>query len=137
MVARADTFECAVDGVWCSKKNEVTRRTDFRGRRFIGKTDRLKADEARVREVLAWHLARHRALPLFGDHEVGVELTWHVPTDRVLVTARDLGPRPKGRTGRRRDVTNLPELLLDAAQGLLYANDNQVAELTVRRALTP
>lgn len=71
--------------------------------------------------------------PLFPDDDVAVQMEHEVLQDVVHVTVSCLGPRPKGRTGRKRDVVNVPELVLDALQGLAYANDNQVADLSVRR----
>lgn len=72
----------------------------------------------------------------FGSDDLRVEIEHHVETECVMVTVSSLGPKPtKGRTGRKRDLQNLQEGILDALQGLLYDNDNQVTELIMRRTL--
>lgn len=72
---------------------------------------------------------------LFGDQDVGVTITHNVPGDTVLVEVWSLGPRPKGKTGRKRDLQNLQEGILDGLQGLAYVDDNQVTMLHMTREL--
>lgn len=69
------------------------------------------------------------------EDEIEVEATRHVESDTFEVVFRHAGPKPKGRTGRDKDTQNLLESLLDAAEGILYSNDNQVQSMTVRRTL--
>lgn len=73
--------------------------------------------------------------PLLPDEDVGVTVVHNVKNDTADVVIEKRGPKPagKGPTGRRRDVTNVPELVLDAVQGIAYHNDNQVADLRVWR----
>lgn len=78
--------------------------------------------------------------PMLGDRDVAVSIVHRVREGLVDVTVEDRGPRPKGFTGRKRDLHNIAELVLDAMQedrrrmyGGLYRNDNQVVELTMRR----
>lgn len=73
--------------------------------------------------------------PHFGDHDVRVEVDYVPREDEVLVRVSDIQPRPKGFTGRKRDLANLLEVILDAMQGPVYHNDNQVAEIAMQRIL--
>ena len=73
--------------------------------------------------------------PHFGDRDVRVSVTYHARREELDVVVEDMGPRPKGFTGRKRDLGNLCEALLDAMQGPVIKNDNQVAELRVTRSL--
>lgn len=73
--------------------------------------------------------------PFFGDHDVRCEIDYRARDGKIEVTFSDAGPRPKGFTGRKRDLANIPEALLDALQRVLYVNDNQISELHLRRIL--
>jgi len=88
-----------------------------------------------IRAAALVALARiHRTVPEpEPDADLRVECVHEVATDRLHVTVHVLGPKPKGKTGRRRDVVNLPELVCDALQGVAYRNDSQVSELRVVR----
>jgi hypothetical protein len=74
--------------------------------------------------------------PLVPVDDVAVVCVHNVPGDFVDVLVRRIGSPPKkGATGRRCDVHNIPEVILDAMQGFAFANDNQVARLEVWRDL--
>jgi len=51
----------------------------------------------------------------------------------VIVEVWSLGPKPKGKTGRKRDLQNLQEGILDGLQGLAFKDDNQVVMLHMHR----
>lgn len=70
---------------------------------------------------------------LSQDSDLCVMLDHHVGRDEVEVRVWEVRPRPDGKTGRKRDVINLPELVCDAMQDVVYANDRQVSDLIVRR----
>lgn len=70
---------------------------------------------------------------LLGDDDIAVDITHLVTEDRVHVVVKSVGQRPKGKTGRKRDLQNLQEGILDALQGILFDNDNQIVELRMRR----
>ena len=72
---------------------------------------------------------------LFGDQDIGVIIKHRVPDDTVLVEVWAMGDRPKGKTGRKRDLQNLQEGILDGLQSIAYANDNQVVMLQMTREL--
>lgn len=92
------------------------------------------AQEQRIREFLTHEL--WGACPHFDDHDVRVVVGHHARSDELEVCVEDIRPRPKGFAGRRRDLANLLEVVLDAMQGPVYQNDNQVAEIEIRRLLT-
>lgn len=73
--------------------------------------------------------------PHFGKNSVRVVLEHHARTDICVVRVEDLGPPPKGFTGRKRDLANLLDVILDAMQGPVYANDNQCSEILLRKRI--
>jgi Holliday junction resolvase RusA-like endonuclease len=123
-----------------SAKNQKRAGVSRTGRAFQYRPSSVKnaTHSIRAHAMVAarnWH--GQEALLPDDDVEVRIEhvLGAEEADDIVQVRVYALGPRPKGRTGRRRDVTNIPELVLDALQGIAYANDNQVTKLTVERVL--
>ena len=129
-----------------SSKNSriLTRDACGRPRSFPSRAARRSAEqiksaaqEAIDKAKAAGDFKESEGGTLFGDDEVAVEVSHDVPTDTVKVRLWSLGPRVKGRSGRKRDVQNCPEQLLDALQNLAYRNDNQVGMLLVRRAHWP
>lgn len=71
--------------------------------------------------------------PGFGDDNVGVAFQHDVREEQLRVWIWSLGPRPAGKTGRKRDLQNLQEVVLDAAQGVVFDDDNQVDWLLMQR----
>jgi Holliday junction resolvase RusA-like endonuclease len=67
------------------------------------------------------------------DDEIELVLTYLVAESLVHVEVFSLGPRPDGRTGRKRDVVNMPELVCDALQEVAYKNDRQISRLVAYR----
>ena len=127
-----------------SSKNSriLTRDGSGRPRSFPSRAARRSMEQIRSAAHQAVDKARKSGDfkddgPLFGDDEVAVEVTHVVPTDKVTVKLRSLGPRIKGKSGRRRDIQNCPEGVLDALEGIIYKNDNQVGALLVRRSHWP
>lgn len=117
-----------------SKKNRT--RIHYRhGRAAVGLDKTVVRHEKAIQQMLALALAKAKK-PVFGDDDVRVDMTWRVLAGVVDVTITRLCAKPSGRTGRNRDVTNIPALVLDALQGFAYANDSQVAELRVRREIS-
>jgi len=74
-------------------------------------------------------------VPTFGDDDIGVEMIHHAKSGELTVRVWSEGPRPRRFTGRKRDLQNLQDGVLDALQGVLFANDNQVVSLTMQRRL--
>ena len=70
---------------------------------------------------------------LFEDDDVACDITHLVESDTCTVKIWSLGPKPKGKTGRKRDLQNLQEGILDSLQKLVYDDDRQVCSLTMRR----
>ena len=91
------------------------------------------AQEERIREFLTYELWGE--CPQFGDRDVRVTIRHYAREDECEVVVEDLGPRRKGFSGRRRDLSNVSEVLLDAMQGPVYENDNQVCELHMARVI--
>jgi Holliday junction resolvase RusA-like endonuclease len=121
-------LELPIDVVISKKNNTVIRR---RGKRsWIAPNHSCEVCESYIRTMA--ERVRHRSL---GDDEIAMEVEWDVQAGVVTVRVHSLGPRPSGRrkTGRARDVINLPAILADALQGVVYDDDRQIKELTVRR----
>lgn len=100
------------------------------------KNAKARASAADVIEAAA-NAMRMAAARRIDDDDVRVTIVYDVESETCAVEVASIGPRPKGRTGRRRDVANLPEVVLDALQGIAYGNDNQVADLRVVRRAIP
>jgi len=97
---------------------------------------RAEVSMREIRDAAMQALREYEMAPgetLFGDDDIGVVIRHRVPDDTVVVEVWSLGPRPKGKTGRKRDLQNLQEGILDCLQGLAYKDDNQVAMLHMHR----
>ena len=72
---------------------------------------------------------------LFGaDDDIRVDMEFNAETQEFEVSVMRYGPKPKrGNTGRGRDLDNMTSTVLDALQGVVYADDKQVAYLQVDR----
>ena len=120
-----------------STKN--SRRLIRRGKRVMSLPSKKAEVSMRQIRAAAMEALRHYDVApgetLFGDHDVGVVIKHDVPSDTAIVEVRSLGPRPKGKTGRKRDLQNLQEGILDGLQGLAYVDDNQVTMLHMTREL--
>ncbi len=116
-----------------SKKNRqlVMRRRD--GRRFIRADDSTVAAEQTIAMLAR---AEVGSGVLWPSEDVRVEITHHARNKTCTIEVEAIGPRPKGFTGRKRDISNLSECILDALQRVVFANDNQVCELVIRRDIS-
>jgi len=74
--------------------------------------------------------------PLFGNQDIAAKFTHNVVRDTLTITIEGVGPPPRGKTGRKRDLQNLQDAALDALQDLLYKNDNQITHLLMTRAVS-
>jgi len=128
-----------------SSKNEQKMRVIPGGKRGLGIPIRYRPAEV-VEHVRQIQDAAVRALqrqaprcyaesrPLLEDDDARVEMVHNVHNETLDVLVRRIGDPPKkGRTGRRRDVHNLPELVCDAIQRIAFRNDNQICDLRVWR----
>lgn len=80
---------------------------------------------------------------LLPDEDARVTMVHNVRNETLDVLVEKAGPAPSkrdGASGRKRDVVNLPELVLDAIQcpprflrGIAFKNDRQVTDLRVWR----
>jgi hypothetical protein len=96
------------------------------------KTIRMESIAALKRQ--APHAFEAKA-PLLPDEDVRLELVHHVASETCSVLVRRVAAKPKGVTGRRRDVVNLPEIVCDALQRVAFADDRQITQLQVWRDL--
>lgn len=130
-----------------SKKNN-TRRITVRGRPMIAPSRQvvnqqrtikalafqaIGADAVQAAQTLFLGALRSDAPTCFGRNEVAVTITRHVADECVTVEIEDLGPPPKGRTGRDRDTQNLADTICDALNGIAWDDDRQVQTITIRR----
>ncbi len=121
-----------------------TDRATGKPRAFMYRDSSVKQATEGIREAVALALMRQAPAafrerrPLWENDDVRVEVVHNVVNETCDITMFGAGAPPRGRTGRRRDVTNLPELILDACQRVAYTNDNQVSDLRVyRNVATP
>jgi len=116
------------------KNRRVLTMIDGKPRSFP--SSKAQKDTKAIRSAAAFACNEFRKrLPLFGDDDVGIEVTHNVADDTCEVRVWSMGPRPKGKTGRKSDLHGLIELLADALQGIAMQNDNQVVEVRMRRVL--
>lgn len=99
------------------------------------KAARRSVEEIRAAAINALAKFPDSKQPLFGDDEIAADITHHVEDDTCTVKIWSIGPRPKGKTGRKRDLQNIQEGILDTLQGLAFVNDNQVSWLHMERAI--
>jgi len=120
-----------------STKN--SRRLIRRGRRVMSLPSKKALMSMRQIKAAAMEALKDYEVPpgetLFGDNDIGVVVKHDVPGDTALVEVWSLGPRPKGKSGRKRDLQNLQEGILDGLQGLAYKDDNQIVMLHMTREL--
>lgn len=101
------------------------RIIQFRPRDIVTATEQI--------QTIALQAMREAGATLIEDDDVHMSLIYEVERNCVRVEVNAGPPRPKGRTGRKRDAVNLPELICDALQGIAYTNDRQIARLFVLR----
>ena len=97
-----------------------------RGRKIVRASDQALLDKQALYLHIASQIPFSRR-PLFGGDCVALHVTEDTDDGSIEIRVRRLGPRPKGRSGRRRDIHNVFDVVADAGQQLLYANDNQIA----------
>jgi Holliday junction resolvase RusA-like endonuclease len=115
-----------------SKKNR--RITFIRNGKVIQMPDpKILKEQRDMRDQLS--LEYRGKVAHFADNEVAVHVKYYPRTLETEVCISDMGPRPKKYSGRRRDLQNVLEALLDALQGPILINDNQVSRITVERCL--
>lgn len=116
-----------------SKKNDVVVRKRKRKRRskhgeagslyyFAGRSSTVMQQERAIRDYVLAAIGAHRA-PLFSG-SVAIDLTWSVPSRKLLVSVRPLPDLKLPDDGH--DLVNMLDTLCDALQGAAYANDRQV-----------
>ena len=115
-----------------SKKNRRILNTKGKHPILLPSPD-AKQSEKEIRD--AWIEAVGRLAPVWDSEEIAVSVTYAVKTQKVTIDVEPLAPRPKGVTGRRRDLHGMIETVCDALEGLAYKNDNQVAVVVMRRVV--
>ena len=100
------------------------------------KAARKSVEEIRAAATNALAEHQEREGSLFADDDIGVDITHHVKDDTCTVKVWSIGPKPKkGKTGRKRDLQNLQEGVLDTLQGLAFDDDRQVCLLQMKRVI--
>jgi Holliday junction resolvase RusA-like endonuclease len=99
--------------------------------RIIASKKALQQERA-IKQALQLVFARG---PLWSDQDIGMRIEHHVLAGTVRAVVEPLGPRPKGVTGRRRDLHNLSVMIPDTMEGFVFSNDNQVSKLAMERIL--
>lgn len=122
------------EGPWASLKNGRKFMAVGAKRRVISvPSDQAVADKAMLR-FLAARACAAAGLPAneaFGADDCEVRVTWHSFSGRCEVEVSSMGPPPKGKTGRTRDLQNLIEALCDALNDVVWRDDRQVARVVM------
>lgn len=73
--------------------------------------------------------------PWFPTEDISATIVVYPRSGRMTIRLEAIGERPRKFTGRRRDLHGHIDVPMDALQGIAFANDNQIAELYIRRIL--
>ena len=115
-----------------SKKNR-RRIVTTRGKIRSIPSEQAVTSEKQIRE--AWIEKVGKLQPQWGDEEIALVVIYDVASATVEIQVGPCGEKPKGVTGRRRDVQGFLETICDALEGLAYKNDNQVSMVVMRRVV--
>ena len=126
-----------------SLKNSQRLGRTWSGKANVRPSAQADAHKARLRDLLRTVLTPAELTSRFGDDDVAVRMLYHARTENLVVEVRSAGPRPKGFAGRKRDLHNMADLVLDGLQldrakffGGAYDDDRQVVRLELERVLT-
>ena len=113
-----------------SKKNLTQIKTGRGGHRYVGKSDRVRGQESEIRLRATGIVNRlGERHPLFAsDAALRAELVLYPRLETVSVRVRQVALLPRRPS---RDAANVPALVLDALQEVIYADDRQVTELEI------
>ena len=132
-------FAAVLVGPLASKKNGKIVRRDRNGR-VLGLIENARvraAEDSLVQQLMTvtvLHKLDMRAGAVFDGDSLDLVVTIDKDTDTTYVEIQSLGPRPKGKTGRKRDKQNELTLVCDALEkARIVSNDNQFASITVKR----
>ncbi len=113
-----------------SKKNR--RRPIGNGRTVAS---REASSDERALRTLALLEMHGQGFQRVESDDVEIVMRHFVEEDEIEIQVRALRPKPKGRSGRRRDLHGMIETVADALQGVAYANDNQVGSVRMERVM--
>lgn len=107
------------------------------GRRFPKTNDRVLKQWRAISKIVEAMRQRDR-WPDFGDDELAMKLDIDERRQATLVRIYSLGPPPKGRTGRGRDIDNVLSTVFDGLgnkkhQARAIGDDKQFRFATVER----
>ena len=114
-----------------SSKNR--RRLFARGRRVMS----LPSEQAVTDSALIASLAKlaARGMKFHDDDALAMDYVHDVQRDTVRVTVWKIGELPvRGKRHTKRDVHGMCETIADALQGVLYDDDRNFDEVTIKRA---
>ena len=115
-----------------SGKNNLRIFQRKAGPSFIGHKSSVATEKAALIAYIQQAVARQR-WRILEDESVCLEIEHDADTDTVTARVSVLAPKPKGRTGRKRDLHNITDLIADAMQGIVFTNDNQVGRVVLAR----
>jgi len=103
---------------------------------FVKKSAEATAAEESIHRAARFHTGIGGDMsPLFPSEDVTTLITYHARSGTIEVEVYPVCDRPDGFTGRTRDLHNIPDVLLDALQGVVFTNDNQVRRIALVRDL--
>lgn len=124
-----------------SKKNRTRIATKRDGTPFVARNSDAEREQKRLTRALM-HALPEGTEPLFGECDVAFELRYRPADGEVDVIIYAIRARPRGVTGRRRDLQGLFDVICDALEPTVVGtgrnaqsfrgvvkNDNQVARL--------
>ncbi len=127
--AMGRTLRFTIPFVPMSKKNATRIMRGKNGKSYPGKTAEAKRQEQEI-GLLALAAMKRDGVKSFGRNAVCAEITWDEEAGKVAVEIIDLG---EVKAHPRQDLSNIPALILDALEGIIYDNDRSVAQLVAAR----
>jgi len=117
-----------------SSKNSRSNVVTAGGRIRSFPSTKAKRHKQEIRGVA--EVALRAAGGWFGaEDELGILIRHLVEAEEVEVEIWRIGPKPRGRTGRGRDIDNLASTIMDSLNRLAYQDDRQIGVLHVERVV--
>lgn len=134
-------FMATLEGPLASKKNGKVIRISRSGR-ILGLMEnaKVRAVENRLIEQLYLSAAQENRYQgrdaVFPDESLELTVVIDKDLDTTHVTIQKIADKPKGKTGRRRDIQNEIIVVCDALErAKIVNNDNQFARINIIRRI--
>lgn len=118
---------------------EMPRPPCLKNRRMVrnGRSQKSGEQHKAIERVQVYGLEALDRLRLrmnpFRDRDIAMRIRHHHRRDVIQVAVWSLGPKPSGPNGRGSDLQNIPGVVCDGLNGILYDDDRQVVLMGLER----